>query len=69
MASASDVTPGSCLSPSSSSSSSSHNEHLLLNERPDTPLMAVKFEDFSSGEICLVMVNDLTWKQPAFDKL
>lgn len=35
------------MSPSSSSGSSSETAHSLLNERPDTPLMAVKFEDFN----------------------
>nr|NP_001071674.1 transcription factor protein [Ciona intestinalis]BAE06357.1 transcription factor protein [Ciona intestinalis] len=39
-----------CLSPTSSTSSGQtmDNTHSLLNERPDTPLMAVKFEDFSN---------------------
>lgn len=49
LVSESNLAPGLCLSPTSTSSSSSNNEHQLLNERPDTPLMAVKFEDFSNG--------------------
>nr|CAB3233749.1 CREB/ATF-a cyclic AMP-responsive element-binding protein [Phallusia mammillata] len=50
---ASPLSPSYSLSPSSSSGSSSgqnatEHAHSLLNERPDTPLMAVKFEDFSN---------------------
>lgn len=49
----SSTSSGFCLSPSSTSTTSSgahHSvDHLLINERPDTPLMAVKFEDFSSA--------------------
>ncbi|CAK8684040.1 unnamed protein product [Clavelina lepadiformis] len=51
---ASPLSPSYCFSPSSLSSSSSGGQnqtehaHSLLNERPDTPLMAVKFEDFSN---------------------
>jgi len=61
------------LSPSSNSTTSSgalHSvDHLLINERPDTPLMAVKFEDFSSGKLFLFAVKLEVKKHPNYSRL
>ena len=43
------LSPSSTSSGSSSGNGSHEHAYSLITDRPDTPLTAVKFEDFSSG--------------------